>query len=166
MVLLPQLSHIAFLLLGSNQGDKKNYLEQAVSLISTTCGEIVTQSAYYFSESWGYEDADYLNRAISISTRLSPEALLCKTQSIERQLGRISKTTEQYQARTIDIDILFYDALIKNTEKLTIPHPRLHLRNFVLKPLEEIAPHFVHPILQKPITELTQKCPDTGKVWR
>ncbi len=103
---------------------------------------------------------------MEITTELSPQELLSATQTIEKQLGRVSKTTTHYEARPIDIDILFFDDLIIETENLTIPHPRMHLRNFALQPLLEIAPNFMHPILQKEIKELAKSCKDTGKVWK
>lgn len=158
--------HIAFLLLGSNQGNRIHYLQNATRSISNTCGDIVTPSSYFFSSSWGYDDEDYINQALKIHTKLSPTELLMATQTIEKALGRSSKTTDHYEARPIDIDILFYDNLIINTKRLSIPHPRLHLRNFVLQPLMEIAPNFTHPILQETISELATQCPDTGKVWK
>ncbi|PVX50103.1 2-amino-4-hydroxy-6-hydroxymethyldihydropteridine diphosphokinase [Balneicella halophila] len=161
-----QFSHTAFLLLGSNQGDRKLYLKNAVCSISSTCGDIVTQSSYFFSESWGYEDENYINLAIELRTELSPTELLKATQLIEKDLGRTSKTTDQYEARPIDIDILFYDEITLATEQLILPHPRLHLRNFVIQPLQEIAPNFIHPVLHQSITELAKNSTDDGKVWR
>lgn len=161
-----RLFHRTFLLLGSNQGNKKHYIEKANCLISRKCGEIVTQSSFYFSESWGYDDEDYLNQAIELRTFLSPQQLLNQTQGIEKELGRTTKTTDHYQARPIDIDILFYENCIIENPNLTLPHPRLHLRNFVLQPLKEIIPDFVHPTLNKTITDLYEDCTDMGKVWQ
>ncbi len=158
--------HQAFLLLGSNQGDRKYLLARAICLISRNCGKIVTQSSYFFSESWGYEDKDYVNQAVKLQTKLSPEQLLKETQAIEKELGRRTKTTDHYEARPIDIDILFYDNVILDTPTLTIPHPRLHLRNFVLQPMQEIAPKLIHPVLQKSMRELAEKCEDKGRVWQ
>lgn len=163
---MSQTFHTALLLLGANQGNKKLQLQKAICSISNNCGKIVTQSGLYFSESWGYYDENYLNQAIKINTSHSPQELLSETQLIEKQLGRTSKTTHNYQSRPIDIDILFYDAIIIQSSNLAIPHPRLHLRNFALQPLMEIAPDFIHPILCKTITKLATNCPDTGKVWQ
>lgn len=159
-------SHHAFLLLGANQGEKKVVIEKAICLISSEDTQIVTRSTYYFSQSWGYDDANYLNIAIEVRTQLSPEQLLEATQAIEKELGRTTKTTNHYEARPIDIDILFYDNWILKSTELTIPHPRLHLRNFVLQPLKEIATNFVHPVLQRTISELAVNCTDKGKVWK
>lgn len=155
-----------FLLLGSNQGNKKDFIERAVSAISSECGQIVTASSYYFSESWGYDDEDYLNQALEINTQLSAKKLLQRTQHIEKKLGRETKTTTHYEARPIDIDILFFENYCIETPSLTIPHPRLHLRNFVLQPLQEIAPNFIHPLLHQSISELAENCPDKGTVWK
>ncbi|MBS9767816.1 MAG: 2-amino-4-hydroxy-6-hydroxymethyldihydropteridine diphosphokinase [Flavobacteriaceae bacterium] len=158
--------HTAFLLLGSNQGDRKAFLDQAIYSISRNLGEIVTLSSHFFSKSWGYNDEDYVNQAVKIETFFSPNALLTETQAIEKALGRTTKTTDHYESRPIDIDILFYDSLILDAENLTIPHPRLHLRNFVLEPMKEIAPNLIHPIFKKSIKELAEICEDTGVVWQ
>lgn len=156
----------SFLLLGSNLGNKEEQLTQAISLISRSSGNIVTKSPLFFSEAWGYNDATYLNQAIEISTSLSPYELLHSLQKIEKQLGRTTKTTTHYQARTIDIDIILFADNIISSEDLTIPHPRMHLRNFVLQPLLSIAPNAIHPIFKKTIDELANETPDKGKVWR
>lgn len=157
--------HTAFLLLGSNIEDRKSYIKKAISLISSNNNKVVTSSDYYFSESWGYDDEDYLNLALEIQTPLSPTELLSTTQCIEKTVGRTAKTQKGYEARIIDIDILFYENKIIETSKLTLPHPRLHLRNFVLFPLAEIAPNFQHPVFEKTIEELKTNCKDNGKVW-
>ena len=145
-----------YLGLGSNLGDKRRNINGALGLISERVGEIRTLSGFYETQSWGYESAEsYLNIVVEVETGLSPTALLAVTQAIESDSGRQLKTINgQYHDRTIDIDILLYDDLIINTPDLTIPHPLMHQRDFVLQPLTEIAPHLIHPILGKSIAEL------------
>lgn len=158
--------HQVLLLLGSNQGNKKALLREAIYHISLTVGEIVTTSSVFFSKSWGYDDDDYANQVILLVSEYAPMDILKATQDIEKKLGRTSKTTTHYTARPIDIDILFYGSKTIDNEKLTIPHPRLHLRNFTLIPLCEIVPKWVHPTLKKDMQTLLEHSPDKGKVWK
>lgn len=160
------LSHNCFLLLGTNKGKKEEQLVNAIQHISRICGKVVTESPAFFSESWGYNDDTYLNQAIEISTTLSPMKLLKALQDIEIKMGREHKTTTHYEARTIDIDIILFENKIIDNKELTIPHPRMHLRNFVLQPLLTIAPKAKHPILNKTIEQLAKDCTDKGKVWK
>ena len=150
---------MVYLGLGSNLGDKRVNIMKALSLITERVGDILALSDFYKSQSWGYESLQtYLNVAIALETELTPEDLLVETQQIEYAIGRKSKTIRgQYQDRVIDIDILLYKDRIIQTSDLTIPHPLLHQRQFVLKPLSEIAAHVIHPILNTTITELFLK---------
>ena len=142
-----------YLGLGSNLGDKEKYIRQALALITERVGENLTLSRFYETQPWGYDStASYLNIAVGVETVLTPFDLLVITQEIEKTVGRCHKTINgQYQDREIDIDILLYDDLIIETPTLTIPHPLMHQRPFVLQPLAEIAPHVIHPVLQKKI---------------
>ena len=151
--------HLAYLSLGTNLGNKEENLHVAMQLIEEQIGNIVSQSALYVSEPWGFTSENtFLNNAVAVETLLTPEELLHTTQHIEHTLGRTHKTINgQYSDRLIDIDILFYDASIIDTPTLTIPHPLMHQRLFVLSPLNEIAPTFVHPILQKTIRTLYEE---------
>ena len=152
-----------FLSLGSNIKPRKEYLQKAINLIGEKIGDIKKQSSVYQTKSWGYDDEDYLNLVLEIETKFSPEKLLSETQKIEKLIGRNSKTKinskniAEYSARKIDIDILFYDNLILETPNLQIPHKLLHKRDFVLIPILEIAPNFVHPVFQKNIAELRKQ---------
>ncbi len=147
---------IAYLSLGSNQGDRIGYIQQATSLLNLTDNiSIVRTSAFYESEPWNMStETWFVNAVIEIKTSLTPKELLNECKRIERQLGRTPKEGAGYADRTIDIDILFYGKEIINEESLTIPHKYLHLRAFTLVPLLELIPDFEHPVLHKTISEL------------
>ena len=147
---------IAYLSLGSNQGDRIGYIQQATSLLNLTDNiAIVRTSAFYESEPWNMStETWFVNAVIEIKTSLTPKELLTECQRIERQLGRTPKESTGYADRTIDIDILFYGKEIIQEENLIIPHKYLHLRAFTLVPLLELIPDFEHPVLHKTISEL------------
>jgi 2-amino-4-hydroxy-6-hydroxymethyldihydropteridine diphosphokinase len=154
-----------FLSLGANLGDRKAVLDSALHAISDVCGQLVSVSDVYETAPWGVIDQPlYLNIAILVQTNLSANLLLEKCQNIENSFGR--ERTERWGSRTLDIDILFYDDLVMETEFLTLPHPRLAERKFVLVPLVEIAPDFVHPILGVSIVTLLDSCNDTLDVYK
>lgn len=138
--------HTVYLSLGTNLGDKEHNLVSAIKEIERRIGPVRAQSAFLTTEPWGFESENtFLNAAVRVKTELSPNALLRVTQQIERKMGRTQKSSVDpqqskviYHDRIIDIDILLYDDLHINTKKLTIPHPHMHERNFVLIPLKEI----------------------------
>ncbi len=138
--------HTTYLSLGTNLGDKEHNLVSAITEIGRRIGPVKAQSAFLATEPWGFESENtFLNAAIRVETELSPHALLKVTQQIERDMGRTQKSTVNcqlstvtYHDRIIDIDILLYDDLRINTPKLTIPHPLMYERDFVLIPLKEI----------------------------
>ena len=134
------MTHTAYLSLGTNLGDKENNLLSAISEIERRIGPVRAQSAFLATEPWGFDSQNtFLNTAIRIETKLSPLELLDETQQIERDLGRKHKSVNgQYHDRIIDIDILLYDDLHISTPRLTIPHPHMHERDFVIIPLKEI----------------------------
>lgn len=148
--------HLAYLSLGTNLGNKEENLRAAMKLIEEQIGDIVSQSALYTSEPWGFtSENSFLNNVVAVSTTMTPEKLLETTQRIELTLGRTRKSVNgQYTDRLIDIDILFYDQQVTDTPALTLPHPLLHRRIFVLEPLNQIAPTLTHPILKKNINTL------------
>ncbi|MCJ8209953.1 2-amino-4-hydroxy-6-hydroxymethyldihydropteridine diphosphokinase [Mucilaginibacter sp. RS28] len=149
-----------FLLLGSNLGDRFSYLEKARRAIRDNVGEIIKKSSVYETAAWGKEnDPDYLNQVLEVQTKQNAPDLLKTLLEIELTMGRERK--EVWAARTIDIDILFFEKEIIDQDNLIVPHPRLHLRRFTLEPLAEIAPDFVHPVLGKTITELKNELPDS-----
>jgi 2-amino-4-hydroxy-6-hydroxymethyldihydropteridine diphosphokinase len=154
----------AYLLLGSNEGDRLQHLSQASKLIGQRAGMLVNQSAIYVTVAWGYNDQpDFLNQVVSISTDLSPQQLLNTMLSIEQEIGR-TRTGAKWMQRIIDIDILFYNDLVMETEELNIPHPFLQDRRFVLVPLLEIASTYIHPVFLKSIAALTEACTDKLEV--
>ena len=138
-------SHIVFLGLGTNLGDREGNLKAAVELINKRVGEVTSLSAFYVTEPWGFESSyPFLNAVCRVDTVLTPHEVLAVTQDIERMIGRTKKSVNGcYSDRPIDIDILIYDDCRLNTPELTIPHPLMHKRDFVMKPLGEIAPELV-----------------------
>ncbi|MCR4764683.1 MAG: 2-amino-4-hydroxy-6-hydroxymethyldihydropteridine diphosphokinase [Bacteroidaceae bacterium] len=145
-----------YLGLGSNLGNRHANLMQAVALIEEKLGRVVCLSNFYETQPWGYVSAfSFLNAALAVETSLSPYEVLNITQSIERELGRYSKSSHgTYTDRPIDIDLLLMDDQICCTETLTLPHPLMHERLFVMEPLVEIAPTLKHPALGKTILEI------------
>lgn len=149
-----------YLLLGGNLGNKRDIFAQAKQLISQQIGRVTGQSAIYETEPWGFESSDlFWNQVLEITTTLTPVEVLAQTQQIENTLGRIRKS-DQYVSRIIDIDILFIDDLVIQTEKLIIPHPRIQERRFALVPLHELVPALRHPVFEKTIEQLLNDCPD------
>lgn len=147
---------IVYLSLGSNNGDRIGYIQQATSLLGAVEGiKIIRTSAFYETEPWNMDsNVWFVNAVAEIKTVLPPQALLAECQRIEHQLGRKRNIDNNYQDRTIDIDILFYGKEIINEENLIIPHKYVHLRAFTLVPLLELIPDFVHPVLHKSIIDL------------
>lgn len=156
----------AFLLLGSDLGDKAKHLRNAIMQIEKHAGKITRRSHIYETEPWGFEHEEYfLNQVICIETNQKPVELLATIQQIENEMGRL-RGDQRYMPRTIDIDILFYDHRIIVLPELVIPHPEMSKRRFVLEPLAELYPEWIHPLLKKDINQLLQECTDPGKVTR
>lgn len=150
--------------LGSNLGQKEENIKKAIDLLKKEC-TIVKISSLYETEPVGYENQDwFLNAVVKLETRLEPIELLTFAQDIEKILGR--KRIIKNGPRTIDIDILFYEDQVLHEETLILPHPRLHERGFVLVPLLEIEPDFLHPIFKKTIAELYYALPKEKIVRR
>ena len=146
----------AYLSLGSNLGDRLRLIQEGGAALTVEAGPVTALSSLYETEPWGFSSPHrFLNVALALETTLSPETLLAVTQRIERDLGRTHKSVDgRYADRTIDIDLLFVGDAVLDTPALTLPHPRLHLRRFVLEPLCEIAPDLCHPLLRKSVSQL------------
>lgn len=150
------MDHTVYLALGSNLGNRLANLKQAVAALSPQM-ELKAKSHVYETPPWGYQNQPkFLNQVIQVSTYLEPEPLLKHLKRLEVTLGR--KASFRNGPRLIDIDILFYDNLVLDTPSLVIPHPRLHERGFVLLPLADIAPDFIHPVQKKSVRELLASC--------
>ena len=146
--------------IGSNTGDRLDHLQSAIDAIHTQIGSIDQISRLYQTPALGFEGADFINGCLKVSTQLEASQVLDKLLVIEQHLGRIRHDDGQYHSRTIDLDLLFFDSLISKSERLELPHPRLHERRFVLQPLADITSDFEHPILKQTISKLLENCED------
>ncbi len=147
---------MVYLSLGSNLGDKAANLARAIDMTEARVGRVALKSGVIETEPWGFQSGNsFLNQAIGVETALPAMEILDITQQIERDMGRSEKSSNgTYSDRLIDIDLLLYDDQIISNWRLTIPHPLISRRRFVLEPLAEIAPHLMHPLLHKTIKEL------------
>jgi 2-amino-4-hydroxy-6-hydroxymethyldihydropteridine diphosphokinase len=153
-----------YLSLGSNRGDRMVNLERAIKLLGEWAGNIMLVSSLYETPPWRMADeTNFLNQVLLMETKLDATELMDIIIQIELIMGRV-RTTTGYEPRTIDIDILFYNEQIINNGRLTIPHPLIQLRRFILHPLNEIAPEFVHPVLKKSIGQLLLECEDKSAI--
>jgi 2-amino-4-hydroxy-6-hydroxymethyldihydropteridine diphosphokinase len=153
-----------YLLIGSNMGDRKQYLNQAKDLIQKNIGKIRKQSRLYETQAWGNTNQpDFLNQALLVDTPQLPHDILKNILKIETEMGRVR--TEKWAERLIDIDILLIDNQVINTKDLTVPHPQLHERNFALIPLMEIGGDVEHPVFNKTIDEVYDACKDPLDVF-
>lgn len=145
--------------IGSNKGNRSGLINEAIDKIDIIIGKVVLKSSIYETKSWGFNSNNFYNICILLESTLTPELILNKILTIEKDMGRL-KTTDQYSDRFIDIDILFFDNMIVNSKSLEIPHPRIQLRKFVLIPMLELTPDLIHPILNKSIRQLELECVD------
>ena len=157
--------NIAYLLIGGNMGDRMANLQAARDAIARQCGAVKGISNIFETAAWGLEaQPPFLNQALEVHTQLAPIHLLYCLLQVEKALGR--ERGEKWGPRLIDIDILLYNEDVIIEQGLTIPHPQMHLRRFVLAPLAQLAPHKTHPLLQQNIQQLLQQCPDTLAVHK
>lgn len=156
----------AYLSIGSNLGNREILLQKAIFEIDNKAGDIRQVSSVYETPSWGFEGEDFLNACVEIQTLLSPEELLSKLLTIEKSFGRKRTESNSYQSRTLDLDIIYYEHDIIKTETLTVPHPKLQDRKFILKPLADISPQYYHPILNKDTRNLLQECKDKSIITK
>lgn len=158
--------HTVYLSLGSNLGNKLDYILQAKIFINADIGIITNMSSLYLSEPWGYSSQnEFINQCIEVKTLLNPLEVLKNIKNIENILGRGTHPKDVYSDRTIDIDILFYDNICcRYKDIISIPHPLLHERRFILLPLADIASNYFHPLLNDTVKNLLQKCKDNSLV--
>lgn len=157
---MTKLSTVYFSI-GSNLGNKLFHLQKSLFLLQKHVGELVSISNVYQSPAWGFESDDFYNACVAVKTTLEPHTILDRILAIETTLGRNrNKKTEGYAARTIDIDVVYIDEQIISAPRLTVPHPEIQNRRFVLVPLSDIIPNFYHPVLLKDTRNLVQQSPD------
>lgn len=159
-----EATKITYIALGSNKGNKFECLQLAIDAIFETVGMVLKISKVYNTPALGFDGDDFYNACIKAETKLTPHQLLKALKNIEKKLGRAPKTTDAYESRKIDLDILYYDALIITDDDLQIPHPRMQQRQFVLQPLADITKDQQHPKLKKTTTELLAICQDSSKI--
>ena len=159
-----QIVRTTYLSLGSNLGNKFENLQDAINLIAEKMGVIVKISHIYKTASWGFESEEFYNICIQVSTSLNPENILIAIQETELSLGRNRTSEKGYQARTIDIDVLLFDNEIIFSKELIVPHKEMLKRKFVLVPLAEIAPNFIHPIEKQRISVCLENCTDNSPI--
>lgn len=158
---------IVYLSTGSNLGNRALNLQRIAELIDQNAGKVLQCSPVYMSEPWGFSHPRYfLNQIIKVETMHDPDTFHKSLQIIEISLGRTQKNSSNYEGRTADIDILTFGSFCINTKALTIPHPRIHQRLFVLLPLNDIAPDWQHPSTKESIQELLLTCSDCTKTRR
>ena len=152
-------------LLGSNLGNSKLLFQRGLNLLVEKLGKLISKSGLYESPPWGFEhENNFLNQVLILETIYSAEDVLQVCLQIENNLGRVRKEQIGYSARVIDIDLLFVNDEVLETETLVLPHPRLHLRKFTLLPLVDLIPDFIHPRLQKDMQYLLANCKDNSIV--
>ena len=155
----------AYLLIGGNLGDRLANLKNTTKEIELHCGKILSSSAIYETAAWGFtEQPPFFNQALQVETALSATELMQQLLTIELSLGR--ERLLPLGPRSIDIDIIYFNSEIIQSEIVTIPHPRMEQRNFVLIPLNEIAPNYIHPVLNLPTSTLLKQCKDESHVYK
>lgn len=150
----------AYLLLGTNMGDRNSNLQQAIALIESEIGNVIAASSVYETAPWGKTDQPgFLNQAVGVKTALLPLELLQVMLDIEKKMGRVR--LEKWGERLIDIDLIFYgEDTILNNEELSLPHPEMHKRRFVLEPLNEIAADYIHPVFKEKVSSILTNLSD------
>lgn len=153
-----------YILLGGNLGDPIAILGKAAQYIEERIGKICQRSSFYETEPVGFvHENNFINQVLVCDTALSPKEALSTCLHIEHLMGRV-RTGKGYSARTLDVDMLFYEDLIMDTPELTLPHPRMHQRLFTMTPMAEIAPDFIHPVLEVSCNTILENCPDCSTV--
>lgn len=155
--------HEAVLLFGGNTGDPPVTFGRARALIAERIGRIVAQSRQHWTEPWGFkDDRPFLDQALLVQVEMPAAKVMCTCLEIEAFLGRVRDASSRYAARSIDIDLLFFDNAVINEPGLVVPHPRVHERSFALAPAADIVPGLVHPVLQRTVLQLLDDLRRTG----
>lgn len=154
--------HTTYISIGSNVGDKRAHLQNAVRKLSEKIGRVVKISPIYTTPSWGYDGNDFYNACLCVKTSLSPSEMMAEVLEIEASMGRVRSVKKEYQDRSIDIDIIFYEDVTMQTGLLVLPHPLAHERKFVMQPLRDIAPSKIHPTYKKTVLQLNTEIPAQG----
>ena len=154
--------HQVILSIGSNQGDRLETIKKCILFIHQEIGTVIRLSHVYETAAWGFDSDAFYNCALVLHSHLSAQEVLFKALSIEQKLGRIRKNESGYQSRVIDIDMIAFDEEIIKTEVLSIPHPLMQDRKFVLLPFQDLQINWTHPVFHKTISELMEVCPDEG----
>lgn len=155
----------AFIAFGGNVGDPIKTLQAALPMLGDAVGDVALLSSLYETKALtlnGATQPNYINAVIAVTTTLGPEALLSELLRIEKELGRDRSADKRWEPRTIDLDLLFVDEIVQTTDRLTLPHPEIAKRDFVLRPLLEIAPEFEHPTLKRTIADLYRSVEEDG----
>jgi 2-amino-4-hydroxy-6-hydroxymethyldihydropteridine diphosphokinase len=154
--------HQVILSLGSNQGNRLENIEHCIDLLHQEVGTVVKVSSLFESDSWGFSSDSFYNCAVLIHTYKNPQKLLKNILKVEKRLGRVRTETSNYQPRVIDVDMIFFDDEIIESESLQIPHKHLQDRLFVILPMMELVSDWTHPISQKSISDILKECEDKG----
>ncbi len=149
---------------GSNLGDRLEFLQQGLDAVAQHIGEVLKVSSVVETPALGFDGNSFLNACFLVETQLLPEQVMQNLLKIEKEYGRIRSSVKGYKNRTLDLDLLFYDDEIVQTENLSLPHPELQKRRFVLQPLAEIALDKIHPVLQKTVAVLLKSCDDNTPI--
>lgn len=149
--------------IGTNQGDKLENIVHCIQLIKEKIGMVTQVSKIYQTPSWGFESDPFFNCALEVMSQQTPNEILESALSIEQEMGRTRTGIEGYQSRIIDIDLILYGDTVIESEKLTLPHPLLQERKFVLLPLADLNLEWEHPIFHKTIATLLEVCPDASE---
>lgn len=158
------MKYTVLISLGSNEGNRQENIQKAIAQIQVQLGSVIAISPLYETPSWAYEDAAYLNNAICLNSDFSPLHLMSSLLEIEQDLGRKRTSSTGYQARSIDLDIILIEGVVIDHPKLQVPHPRMNLRKFVLQPIVDVAPHWVHETVGISLSDLLDQCEDDSQI--